>query len=241
VERDVMPSVVAFFAGILFAVGLGVSGMTQPAKVLAFLDVTGRWDPSLALVMLGAIAVHAPLVRLILRRRTPVLSSAFSLPARSAIDGWLFFGAAVFGVGWGLAGLCPGPALTVLASGKPIALAFVAAMLAGMGLGRAVEAGLDARRARRRRALRPAYAAPEAKPLVKDRLSPEKIPTSPVTAKRSPAAAAGQFRARMRFRTSASIIRSVRRRAACIRATDRPTRATPSSISARARTWGDIV
>ena len=149
-----MPSFVAFLAGILFAVGLGVSGMTQPAKVLAFLDVAGRWDPSLALVMLGAIGVYAPLVRLILRRRTPVLSPVFSLPPRSELNGRLFFGAAVFGVGWGVAGLCPGPALTVVASGRPIALAFVAAMLSGMGLGRAIEGGIrDRTRSHRARAL----------------------------------------------------------------------------------------
>jgi uncharacterized protein len=134
-----MASVAAFFCGVLFALGLGLSGMTQPAKVLAFLDVGGRWDPSLGFVMLGAIGVHAPLVRLILRRRAPVLASAFHLPTLRRVDRRIVAGAAVFGVGWGLGGLCPGPALTVLASGKPIAVVFVAAMLAGMALEAAVE------------------------------------------------------------------------------------------------------
>ena len=134
-----MASLVAFLAGLLFALGLGVSGMTQPPKVVAFLDVAGRWDPSLAFVMLGAIGVHASLARLILRRRAPVLAPAFSLPQRRGVDGPLVLGAAVFGVGWGLAGLCPGPAITLLASGRPTAVGFVAAMLAGMVLGRALE------------------------------------------------------------------------------------------------------
>jgi uncharacterized protein len=135
----VTASLAAFVAGVLFALGLGVSGMTQPAKVLAFLDVGGHWDPSLALVMLGAIGIHAPLVPLILGRRAPLLAPAFSLPPRRDVDGRLLGGAVVFGIGWGLAGLCPGPAITVLASGKPVVLGFVAAMLAGMRLGRAAE------------------------------------------------------------------------------------------------------
>ena len=129
-----MASFVAFVAGLVFALGLGLSGMTQPAKVLGFLDVGGRWDPSLAFVMAGAVSVHAALARLILRRSAPVLAPCFSLPVRREIDGRLLIGAAVFGVGWGLAGLCPGPAVTVLASGKPIAVAFVGAMLIGIVL-----------------------------------------------------------------------------------------------------------
>ena len=135
----VSPSLAAFLAGVLFAAGLGVSGMTQPAKVLAFLDVAGRWDPSLAFVMLGAIAVHAPLARRILVRPAPVLAPGFSLPVRRDVDARLVVGAATFGVGWGLSGLCPGPAITLLASARPIAVVFVAAMLAGMAAERAVE------------------------------------------------------------------------------------------------------
>lgn len=136
-----MRSVVAFGCGALFALGLGIGGMTQPSRVLAFLDVSGEWDPALALVMLGAIAVYAPVYRLAVRRDRPVLAAAWDLPARRDVDGRLVIGAALFGVGWGLAGLCPGPALTALASGEPAALLFVAAMLAGitgsrLGVGR---------------------------------------------------------------------------------------------------------
>ena len=139
------PSVAAFLCGTLFAVGLGVSGMTQPAKVLAFLDVAGRWDPSLALVMLGAIGVHAPIARLVLRRHAPVLAPGFHLPAAGTVDMRLVSGAAVFGVGWGLAGLCPGPAVTVIASGNSVIVAFVSAMLAGMALVSAAERGMASR------------------------------------------------------------------------------------------------
>ena len=140
-----MAALAAFVAGVVFALGLGVSGMTRPGKVLAFLDVTGRWDPSLAFVMLGAIGVYAPLSRLVLRRRTPVCAAVFALPTRRDIDARLLAGAAVFGVGWGLAGLCPGPAVTALASGKTTALAFVAAMVAGMAAAHALERALAAR------------------------------------------------------------------------------------------------
>ena len=143
-----MVSLVAGLAGILFALGLGISGMTEPAKVLGFLDVGGRWDPSLALVMIGAIGVHAPLARAILRRRAPVLAPAFALPPRGPVDARLLVGAAVFGIGWGLAGLCPGPAVTVVASGRPIALAFVGTMLLGMGLARAAERWFGSSRGR---------------------------------------------------------------------------------------------
>jgi uncharacterized membrane protein YedE/YeeE len=126
-------SLVAFVCGVTFALGLGIGGMTQPVRVLAFLDVAGDWDPRLAFVMLGAIAVYAPVYRLALRRGRPVLASAFNLPATRSIDGRLLAGAILFGIGWGLAGLCPGPAFTALASGQPGALLFVIAMAAGIG------------------------------------------------------------------------------------------------------------
>lgn len=138
-----MPTAVAFFCGLLFALGLGVSGMTRPQKVLAFLDVGGDWDPSLAAVMAGAVAVHAVLLRVILRRRRPLLASQFVLPARRDLDAALLGGAAIFGVGWGLAGLCPGPAITALASGRPLAVAFVAAMLVGMRAARALKERIE--------------------------------------------------------------------------------------------------
>jgi uncharacterized membrane protein YedE/YeeE len=133
-----MTNVVAFAVGLLFALGLGVGGMTQPPRVLAFLDVAGEWDLRLALVMLGAIAVYAPVYRLAIRRGRPMLAAAFDLPARRDVDGRLVGGAALFGVGWGLAGLCPGPALTALASGEPAAPVFVAAMVAGIAAARLV-------------------------------------------------------------------------------------------------------
>jgi uncharacterized membrane protein YedE/YeeE len=115
---------VAFVAGVIFAAGLGLSGMTDPRNVLAFLDVTGAWDPSLALVMAGAIGVHA----LVAHRVRPAPASA----ATARIDRRLILGAALFGLGWGVAGFCPGPAIVSLASFAPATLAFVAAMVAGM-------------------------------------------------------------------------------------------------------------
>jgi uncharacterized membrane protein YedE/YeeE len=132
---------IALLLGALFALGLGVGGMTRPTKVLAFLDVAGAWDPSLAFVMLAAVAVFALAFRVGVRRGKPMLAERFDLPTRRAIDGRLLAGAALFGVGWGLAGLCPGPAITALASGEPAALVFVAAMLAGMAAARRVPAG----------------------------------------------------------------------------------------------------
>jgi uncharacterized membrane protein YedE/YeeE len=134
--------VVAFACGLTFALGLGIGGMTQPPRVLAFLDVAGDWDPRLALVMFGAIAVYAPASRLALRRGRPVLAPAFDLPTRRSIDGSLVTGALLFGIGWGLAGLCPGPALTSLASGEPVAVLFVAAMLVGIVLSRVRNVGV---------------------------------------------------------------------------------------------------
>ncbi len=118
--------------GMLFGAGLSVSGMINPAKVIAFLDLAGGWDPSLAFVMLGAVAVTAIGYRLVLRRRGPVFGSAFSLPLRRDIDPALLGGAVLFGVGWGLGGYCPGPALAALGFGQTPTLVFVAAMAAGM-------------------------------------------------------------------------------------------------------------
>ena len=129
----------AFISGVVFAVGLGLSGMTQPAKVTAFLDFTGDWDPSLAFVMLGAIGVYATLYRFIRRLPSPFFSSTFALPTRTDINLRLVGGAALFGVGWGLGGFCPGPALTSLASGETSVMLFVASMLVGMYLYKLVE------------------------------------------------------------------------------------------------------
>ncbi|GAN46048.1 putative membrane protein YedE/YeeE [Methylobacterium sp. PvP062] len=130
----------AFAVGLLFGLGLLVSGMADPAKVLAFLDVTGRWDPSLALVMAGAVAISAAGYRLARRRGRPLLAPRLDVPTRRDLDGRLFAGAAIFGLGWGLAGLCPGPALTILTVAPAEAVTFVAAMVAGMLLFRLVPA-----------------------------------------------------------------------------------------------------
>jgi uncharacterized membrane protein YedE/YeeE len=126
----------AFAAGALFAVGLTVGGMTKPSKVIGFLDVTGDWDPSLAFVMGGAIAVFLPLFRWVTRRDVPMCATRFSLPTRRDIDKPLLLGAALFGSGWGLAGYCPGPAFTSLGSFAPESLLFTVAMLGGFGLKR---------------------------------------------------------------------------------------------------------
>lgn len=126
-------------SGALFALGLVVSGMTSPSKVLGFLDVFGTWDPSLAFVMLGAIAVHAALYRVI-ATRGPLGGVKLQLPTRKDIDARLVVGSALFGVGWGLAGVCPGPGLVGAMSGALPFLVFVGAMLAGMALVRVWEA-----------------------------------------------------------------------------------------------------
>lgn len=126
----------AALAGLIFGGGLIVSGMTRPDKVQGFLDVTGAWDPSLAFVMIGAIAVHFLLFRLILRRRSPLFDKRFHLPTRTDLDPKLVAGAAIFGVGWGLGGICPGPALVDLGSGVGAAAVFVVAMALGMTLQR---------------------------------------------------------------------------------------------------------
>ncbi len=124
--------VVAFVSGALFAVGLAVSGMTDPQKVIGFLDVTGAWDPSLALVMVGAIGVHTVAARWALRAPAPLVARDFALPKNTKIAPRLVFGAALFGLGWGASGFCPGPALVDLAAPTRGVLTFVAAMVAGL-------------------------------------------------------------------------------------------------------------
>jgi hypothetical protein len=130
-----MRSASAFFAGFIFALGLGIAGMTRPTKVIGFLDVASGWDPTLLFVMVGAIAVYAPLYRLILKRRkVPLFEPRFTVPETRDVDRKLVLGAALFGIGWGLGGYCPGPAVTALARGSTEVFVFVIAMLAGMGL-----------------------------------------------------------------------------------------------------------
>jgi uncharacterized membrane protein YedE/YeeE len=121
----------ALIAGILFGIGLAVSQMVSPAKVLGFLDLFGRWDPSLAFVMAGALAVALVGFRLIEARTAPVFAERFEKPARRDLDARLIVGAAIFGVGWGLAGYCPGPAIASLAFGMPEAVIVVLAMAIG--------------------------------------------------------------------------------------------------------------
>lgn len=140
-----MRNLIAFASGLLFAVGLAISGMTQPAKVVGFLDFLGDWDPSLMLVMAGAIAVYMPIYRLAMRRAAPLLAGSFSLPTRRDLDRRLIAGAALFGVGWGLAGYCPGPGLASLATLGAAPGVFVLAMIAGMLAFAAVERVLRAR------------------------------------------------------------------------------------------------
>jgi uncharacterized protein len=126
--------IVALFSGALFGLGLAVSGMINPAKVIGFLDLAGEWDPTLAFVMGGALLVTIPAFRLILGRQRPILAGDFALPAESTLDARLLGGAALFGVGWGLSGFCPGPAVAALVTGLAPVVAFVAAMMAGMAL-----------------------------------------------------------------------------------------------------------
>lgn len=126
-----MRALSSLVVGVLFAAGLVLGGMTQPAKVIGFLDFAGQWDPSLALVMGGALLVHGVSYRLIRRRASPLLETRFHLPTRQDIDRRLVLGAAIFGVGWGLGGYCPGPGLASLTTG-PRPLVFVLGMLAGM-------------------------------------------------------------------------------------------------------------
>lgn len=124
----------ALASGLVFGLGLAVSGMMNPAKVIGFLDVAGDWDPTLAFVMGGALLVAVPAYRFIPRRGRPVLEGEFSLPKKKAVDAPLILGSALFGIGWGLVGFCPGPAIAALGTGLVPVFAFVAAMLAGMAL-----------------------------------------------------------------------------------------------------------
>lgn len=134
------PSLSTFLSGVLFALGLGLGGMTNPANVLGFLDIAGNWDYRLAFVMGGAIAVHAALRPLIQKRERPLFAAKFPSFSVTRVDAKLLAGAALFGVGWGLGGYCPGPALTSLSSGAVQVLVFVPAMFAGMYLVQVLQA-----------------------------------------------------------------------------------------------------
>lgn len=130
--------IAAFATGVLFGLGLLISGMANPARIIGFLDVAGAWDPTLLFAMAGALATSFIGYRLAFRRPRPLFSEKFDLPTATAIDRRLVGGAAIFGAGWGLSGFCPGPGLTALAFGDAEPFVFVAAMLAGMAAFRLV-------------------------------------------------------------------------------------------------------
>lgn len=139
---------IASTVGLVFGIGLILAGMTDPSKVQGFLDLAGQWDPSLAFVMGGAILVGMFVFPMAARRDRTLLGDAMRLPTATRIDRRLVFGSLTFGAGWGLAGFCPGPALTALASGRSEVLLFTAAMLAGMGMFEVLERRAIARSAR---------------------------------------------------------------------------------------------
>jgi len=132
---------IAFSCGLLFGAGLIIAQMTNPAKVIGFLDLTGQWDPSLALVMLAATVVFGAIYRLALRRGAPLFDARFFLPEKMTVDKELVAGSFIFGLGWGLAGFCPGPAIVASGFGDPRVWAFVAAMLVGILLSRFLRRG----------------------------------------------------------------------------------------------------
>lgn len=127
-----MSKLTAFFAGLIFGLGLLLAGMANPAKVLAFLDVAGAWDPSLALVMAGAIAVAAAPLNWARKHKRSLLGAPMQIPVKRELDARLIGGSLVFGVGWGIAGICPGPAVAISLTGHWQVLVFVVAMLVGM-------------------------------------------------------------------------------------------------------------
>ncbi len=133
----------ALIVGFTFAIGLGVSGMTQPQKVVGFLDLFGNWDPSLIFVMIGGIIVHFVTYKLIRKRNTPLLSTTWHVPTKREITPALVIGSIIFGIGWALGGLCPGPAVAALASFEAKPFIFVISMLVGMILFRQIDKKLN--------------------------------------------------------------------------------------------------
>jgi uncharacterized protein len=136
-----MKLIASLLCGLVFGVGLIISGMVNPGKVLGFLDLAGTWDPSLALVMVGAIAVSLPAFAWARKRRAALLGDPIQPPETNRIDGRLIVGALLFGAGWGIAGFCPGPGIVALGMGSSQAAVFVAAMLAGMVAFEAFDSG----------------------------------------------------------------------------------------------------
>ncbi|TWW09385.1 membrane protein [Planctomyces bekefii] len=133
-EEPLKRIIVAFLSGVLFALGLGLSGMTQPAKIFAFLNLAGAWDPTLMLVMGGAIAVYGPVFYLSKRRRAPLFDDRWHIPPPWPVDRRLMIGAVVFGMGWGIGGYCPGPAIVSIAGHQIGTLVFLISMMLGMRL-----------------------------------------------------------------------------------------------------------
>lgn len=127
-----MKLVVSFLLGALFSVGLTVSGMVNPVKVIGFLDFFGTWDPALMFVMGGGVTLNLILFKIILKRKHPVLESDFSMPTANQIDKRLIIGSALFGIGWGIGGVCPGPGLSNIFLLSPHVIAFVISLIAGM-------------------------------------------------------------------------------------------------------------
>ncbi len=129
----------ALLVGLVFGVGIAISGMINPAKVLNFFDIAGTWDPSLIFVMGGALLTTFIGYRLVLKRPGPIVEAEFKLPTNRVIDARLIGGSAVFGLGWGIAGFCPGAAVPALGSGRYEVVAFVAALLAGLGVAKTIQ------------------------------------------------------------------------------------------------------
>ena len=131
-----MPNIFSLVSGLLFGFGLAVSNMINPAKIVGFLDIIGNWDPSLAFVMGGAVFVTTITFRVILKRRTPMFANKFELPSKVDLDGKLIFGAAIFGIGWAVSGLCPGPAISSIIFLDENLLIFVCTLLLGSFIGK---------------------------------------------------------------------------------------------------------
>lgn len=130
----------AFGIGLIFGLGIAISGMINPAKVLNFFDIAGTWDPSLAFVMAGALAVVIPGYRIVFRQPGPRFETRFQIPESRVIDRRLVLGSATFGIGWGIAGFCPGGALPALGTGDPLVFLFIAALIAGLLVARWLQA-----------------------------------------------------------------------------------------------------
>jgi len=124
----------SFISGLIFGIGLTVSGMVNPAKVIAFLNILGNWDPSLVFVMVGAIIFSTPFFYILKNKKKPLFNSSFQIPSRTNIDRNLIIGSSLFGVGWGMVGLCPGPAVSSIVFLQPLSILFVIALISGFYL-----------------------------------------------------------------------------------------------------------